>query len=294
MDLSTFLTKKELILLDGAMGTQLAERGAVMGGQSNLSHPDKVLAIHKDYSQCGSHILITNTFAMNRVFIETHKVGVDVRRVNVEGAQLAKQAAGQDQYILGDISSTGRLLEPYGDLKESAAYEAFAEQTALLEEGGVDGFIIETMTDLKEALSALRACKEVSALPIIVTMAFTTPKNGGRTIMGNTAQECAQALTEAGAQAVGANCGDIDPFQMAEIVSTIRGATDLPVLAKPNAGKPRMVDKETVFDMSPSEFVQGIKECISAGATMVGGCCGTSPEHICALADTIIKGKKVD
>jgi 5-methyltetrahydrofolate--homocysteine methyltransferase len=291
MDLSTFLMQQDVILLDGAMGTQLAERGAIMGGQSTLSHPDQVLEIHKDYAQCGCHILITNTFAMNRIFIDTHKVGVDVRAVNAAGARLAKQAAGPDQYILGDISSTGKLLEPYGDLKESAAYAAFAEQAALLEEGGVDGFIIETMTDLKEALLALRACKEVSSLPVIVTMAFSSPKNGGRTIMGNAAQECVMALTESGAQAVGANCGDIDPFQMAEIVSTIRSATELPVLAKPNAGRPRMVDKGTVFDMSPEEFVQGIGECISAGATMVGGCCGTSPEHICALADAIIKGK---
>jgi 5-methyltetrahydrofolate--homocysteine methyltransferase len=290
MDLSTFLTKKDLILFDGAMGTQLAERGAAMGGRSNLVHPDTVLAIHKDYAQCGCHILITNTFAMNRVFIETHKVGVDVRQVNVAGVTLAKQAAGQGQYILGDISSTGKLLEPYGNLKVSAAYDAFAEQAALLAEGGGDGFIIETITDLKEALCALRACKEVSSLPVIVTMAFSTPKNGGRTIMGNTARECASALTEAGAQAVGANCGDIDPFQMAEIVAAMRSVTDLPILAKPNAGKPRMVDNKTMFDMSPGEFVKGIQECISAGATMVGGCCGTSPDHICALSDALIKG----
>lgn len=290
MDLSTFLTKKELILFDGGMGTQLAERGAVMGGQSTLSHPDTVLAIHKDYAQCGNHILITNTFAMNRVYIETHKLDIDVRTVNVSGAQLAKQAAGQGQYILGDISSTGKLLEPYGKLKEPAAYEAFAEQARLLEEGGVDGFIIETMTDLKEALLALYACKAVSALPVIVTMAFSTPKNGGRTIMGNAAEECARALAEAGAHAVGANCGDIDPFQMAEIVAAIRSVTDLPILAKPNAGKPRIIENKTVFDMSPEEFVKGIKECVSAGATMVGGCCGTAPEHICALADAIIKG----
>lgn len=291
MDLSTFLTRKDLILLDGAMGTQLAERGAAMGGQSTISHPDQVLAIHKDYVQCGCHILITNTFAMNRVYIETHKVDVDVREVNVSGAQLAKQAVGPDQYILGDMSSTGKLLEPYGDLKESAAYEAFAEQAVLLAEGGADGFIIETMTDLKEALCALRACKEVSTLPVIVTMAFSSPQNGGRTIMGNAARECATALTEAGAQAVGANCGEIDPFQMAEIVSAMRSGTDLPLLAKPNAGRPRMVDHKTVFDMSPPEFVTGIMECISAGATMVGGCCGTSPEHLCALADAIIKNK---
>lgn len=291
MDLSTFLTKKDLILFDGAMGTQLAERGAIMGGQSTLSHPDTVLEIHKDYVQCGCHILTANTFAMNRVYIETHKVDIDVRTVNVTGVQLAKQATDHDQYIVGDIGSTGKLLEPYGNLTESAAYDAFAEQATLLAEAGVDGFAIETMIDLKEALCALRACKEVSALPLIVTMAFTTPKNGGRTIMGNAAQECAQALTEAGAQVVGVNCGDIDPFQMAEIVSTMRNATNLPILAKPNAGRPRVVDNKTVFDMSPGEFVKGVRECISAGASMVGGCCGTSPEHICALADAVIKGK---
>ena len=291
MDLSTFLTEKDLILFDGAMGTLLAERGAVMGGQSTLSHPDTVLEIHKEYVQCGCHILTANTFAMNRVYIETHKVNIDVRTVNVTGVQLAKQAKNHDQYIVGDIGSTGKLLKPYGNLTESAAYDAFAEQAALLSEEGVDGFAIETMIDLKEALCALRACKEVSALPVIVTMAFTTPKNGGRTIMGNTAQECAQALTEAGAQVVGANCGDIDPFQMAEIVATMRSAADLPILAKPNAGRPRVVDKKTVFDMSPKEFVKGIRDCISAGATMVGGCCGTSPEHICALADATIKVK---
>jgi 5-methyltetrahydrofolate--homocysteine methyltransferase len=290
MDLSTFLTKKELILLDGAMGTQLAERGAAMGGQSTVSHPDTVLAIHKDYAQCGCHILIANTFAMNRVYIETHKINLDVRTVNVTGIQLARQAADHDQYILGDIGSTGKLLEPYGDLKESAAYDAFAEQATLLAEAGVDGFAIETMTDLKEALLALRACKEVSALPVTVTMAFTTPKNGGRTIMGNKAEECAKALAEGGAQAVGANCGDIDPFQMAEIVSIMHSAAELPIIAKPNAGRPRVVDNKTVFDMSPEEFVKGIKECISAGAAMVGGCCGTAPEHICALEDVIIKG----
>jgi 5-methyltetrahydrofolate--homocysteine methyltransferase len=291
MDLSTFLTRKELILVDGAMGTQLAERGAAMGGQSTLSHPDTVLAIHKDYAQCGCHILIANTFAMNRVYIETHKLNLDVRTVNVTGVQLARRAADHDQYILGDIGSTGKLLEPYGNLTESAAYEAFAEQAALLAEAGVDGFAIETMTDLKEALLALRACKEVSALPVTVTMAFTTPKNGGRTIMGNKAEECARAIAEAGAQAVGANCGDIDPFQMAEIISIMHSTTKLPIVAKPNAGRPRVVDNETVFDMSPEDFVKGIQECISAGATMVGGCCGTAPDHICALAGGIIKVK---
>jgi 5-methyltetrahydrofolate--homocysteine methyltransferase len=288
MDLSTFLITQDKILLDGAMGTQLALRGLSMGGHTNLTNPDAVLNIHQQYSQCGCHILITNTLIMNRIYIETHNLGVDVREVNLAGAKLAKQTADQNQYVLGDISSTGKLLEPYGDLSETAAYEAYKEQAGLLAEGGVDGFIIETMFDLSEALCALHACKEISALPVIVSLAFSSLKNGGRTIMGNSARDCATALTESGAQAVGANCGDINLSQMAQIVSELRRATGLPVLAQPNAGKPRLIDNRTEFDMSPADFSKGIFECIRAGARLVGGCCGTSPEHIRAVAQPLI------
>lgn len=287
MDLVTFLANKDVILLDGAIGTQLAEHGLSMGGQVNLSNPDQVLDIHKKYSQSGSHILIANTFTMNRVYIETHKIGVAVREVNLVGAKLAKKAAGQDQYVLGDMGSTGKLFEPYGGLPESIAYEAFKEQSAVLAEGGVDGFIIETMMDLKEALCALRACKEISSLPTFVSMTFSTSKNGGRTFMGNSTEDCAKALTESGAQAVGANCGDVDPSQMAEIVSAFRGATDLPILAQANAGKPKLVNDKTKFDMTPKEFAKGMSECIQAGATLIGGCCGTSPEHISAVSQAL-------
>jgi 5-methyltetrahydrofolate--homocysteine methyltransferase len=225
---------------------------------------------------------------MNRIYIETHNLGVDVREVNLAGAKLAKRAADQNQYVLGDISSTGKLLEPYGDLSETAAYEAYKEQAGLLAEGGVDGFLIETMLDLREALCALRACKEISDLPVIVSLAFSWLKNRGRTIMGNSARDCAMALTESGAQAVGANCGDINLSQMAEIVSGLCSATRLPVLAQPNAGKPRLIDNRTEFDMSPADFSKGIFKCIHAGANLVGGCCGTSPEHIRAVAQLLI------
>jgi 5-methyltetrahydrofolate--homocysteine methyltransferase len=288
MDFSSFLMTQDKILLDGAMGTQLALRGLSMGGHANLTDPDAVLDIHQQYSQCGCHVLITNTFIMNRIYIETHNLGVDVREVNLAGAKLAIQAADQNQYVLGDISSTGKLLEPYGDLSETAAFEAYKEQAGLLVEGGVDGFIIETMLDLREALCALRACKEISVLPVIVSLAFSSLKNGGRTIMGNSTRDCATALTESGAQAVGANCGDINLSQMAEIVSGLRRATRLPVLAQPNAGMPRLIDNRTEFDMSPADFSKGIFECIRAGAHLVGGCCGTSPEHIRAVAQSLI------
>ena len=221
-------------MLDGAMGTQLGRDGLEGGGQNNLVHPEVVLEIHRAYARCGCHVLITNTLTMNRIYIETHHVGVDVQAVNRAGAQLAKQAADERQYVLGDISSTGQLLEPYGTYTESAFYDAFKEQAEILAEGGVDGFIIETMFDLREALCALRACKDVASLPVIVSMAFTTETKEGRTIMGNSAEECARKLTDAGADAVGANCGDLDPSQMAAVVSLLRSATSLPILAEPN------------------------------------------------------------
>jgi len=181
-------------------------------------------------------------------------------------------------------------MKPYGNLLEEDAYKAFQEQAATLAEGGVDGFIIETVFDLREALCALRACKESSDLPVLASIAFNTVKNGGRTIMGNSAQDCGQALTEAGACAVGANCGSLDPFQMAEIVSKMRESTSLPILVQPNAGRPRFVENRTVFDMSPSDFVIGIYQCLKAGAGLIGGCCGTTPAHIRAIAELLREG----
>jgi 5-methyltetrahydrofolate--homocysteine methyltransferase len=286
MNMSRLLSSnRKPILLDGAMGTQLAEAGLEMGGQNSVTHPDAVLAIHQQYADCGVDLVITNTLTMNRINIEAHSIGVDVREVNLAGARLAKAAVRKGQYVLGDISSTGKILKPYGDLPEEAAYAAFKEQATILAEGGVDGFIIETMFDLREALCALRACKEAADLPVIASIAFNTAKDGGRTIMGNSALDCAKALTEAGACAVGANCGSLDPFQMADIVSKMRGVTSLPVLAQPNAGKPRLVENRTIFDMSPSDFAAGIYQCLQAGARLIGGCCGTSPLHISAIAE---------
>lgn len=290
MNLLEFLSdNKKITLLDGAMGTQLAEAGLEMGGQSNITHPEAVLAVHRQYADCGVDLLITNTLTMNRINIESHNVGVDVREVNLAGVRLAKAAARGGQYVLGDMGSTGKMLKPYGDLSEDDAYVAFKEQAAILAEGGVDGLIIETMFDLREALCAVHAAKEVVDLPVITSMTFNTLKNGGRTIMGNSVRDCAQALTEAGACAVGANCGSLDPFQMAEIVSKMREATSLPVLAQPNAGKPRLVDNRTVFDMSPSDFAAGVYECMQAGARLLGGCCGTSPGHMRAMVELIRK-----
>ncbi len=183
--LSEFILNKDVILLDGAMGTRLDDFGLEMGGHNNITHPKIVQDIHSEYAGCGCDILITNTLSMNRIYIETHQLDISVREVNLAGVKLAKSAAGSHQYVLGDIGSTGKLLKPYGDLSMEDALNAFKEQAALLAEGGVDGFIIETMIDLREALCALQACKAVSSLPIIASMSFANSQNGGHTVMGN-------------------------------------------------------------------------------------------------------------
>jgi len=227
VDFLTFIQTQKRILLDGAMGTQQNNRGLKPGGQNNLTNPEAVLEIHREYAQCGCHALITNTLTMNRIYIETHHVDVGV-------------------------------IE--------------------------DGFIIETMFDLREALCALRACRDNFSLPLIVSMAFATEGKGGRTIMGNSAEECARRITDSGADVIGANCGDLDPFQMGVVVSLLQSSTSLPILAKPNAGKPKLADNVTVYEMDATSFAAGIGQCLRAGARLVGGCCGTSPEHIRAVA----------
>ena len=284
MDLLTALQKKDVILLDGAIGTELDKHGLMGRASNNLGNPEVVLEIQREYAGCGCDAITTNTLTMNRIYIETHNVGVSVEDVNRAGVELAKKAVGEGQYVLGNMSSTGQMLEPYGTYKESQFYDAFKGQAGILADCGIDGFLIETVFDLREAVCAVRACKENFPLPVIVSIAFSTEAKGGRTMMGDTAEQCAKSLTDSGADVIGANCGEIDPSQMAVIVSMLKSATSLPLLAQPNAGKPELVGDQTIFKMGPDDFAKGIGECLSAGAQIVGGCCGTTPEHIRAVA----------
>jgi len=288
VDFRSLLSSKKFIILDGAMGTELEKRGAMDKCATNLTHPEIVEAIHRDYRNSGSQAAIANTFSMSRIYIETHNVKVDVEEINRTGVKLARNAVGDDGYVLGDFGSTGQMLEPYGTCKEKDFYETFKEQASILSSAGVDCFIIETMFDLREALSALRACRDVSGIPVIVSMAFQTTKNGGRTLMGNSAEECTIKITEEGADAVGANCGDIGPLEMAKIVSIMRKSTSLPIIAQPNAGKPK-VEGGKVFYMEPELYAEQTLECYKSGAAIIGGCCGTSPEHIKILSELISK-----
>jgi 5-methyltetrahydrofolate--homocysteine methyltransferase len=277
----------QILVFDGAMGTQLAEQGVEPGGENNLTAPDKVENVHNNYINNGSDVIITNTLTANRIYIESHDVKQNINDINLKGVEIARRAAGNNIFVAGDISSTGQMMEPFGLYTEQQFIDNFKEQAQLLEKGGVDLFIIETIMDLNEALCALKACKAVSKLPVVVSITFSILINGGRTIMGNSAEECAKKLTDNGADCLGANCGDLDPFEMAKLISLYKAHSSLPFLAQPNAGKPKLIDDKTVFDMPVVKFAEGIQQCINAGASMIGGCCGTSPEYINAIAKLV-------
>ncbi len=283
MDFKKLLTNKKVFLFDGAIGTELARRGLETYITVNLTKPEHILDIHREYAAVGVDALTTNTFTMNRVYIESHGLDADLREVNLAGARLAREAAGKGQYVFGDLGPTGCLLEPYGEYTEEHFHQNFLEQAAILATGGVDGFIIETMTDLREAVCALKACKEAAGLPVIVTLSFSTIKNGGRTIMGSAVAESATALEKYGADAVGANCGELTPKELARIAAMYKRQTALPIIIQPNAGKPKLLGGRTVYDMPPEEFAEGVMQCVDSSATILGGCCGTTPAHLQAL-----------
>ena len=285
MDFLSLLKDQKIIILDGATGTQLAQRGAAPGGGANLSAPDVVAAVHCAYIEAGSHAVIANTFCLNRIYMDANKINAGVDEINRAGVDIARRAAGDNIAVLGDIGPTGKMLKPVGDCTEEQFIESFAEQARALAAAGADAFIIETMMDKNEAVCAVRACKQVSSLPVIASMTFATTRDGGRTTMGHKASDCAAALTETGADVLATNCGDLDPREVAIIVASYRSASALPILVEPNAGKPRLDDNNcAVYDMAPEDFAQGVATCMDAGATLIGGCCGTTPDHIRALA----------
>ncbi len=290
MDFQRLHNSDGIIIFDGAMGTQLAARGAKPGGASNLAAPEVVADVHRAYIEAGANAIITNTFCMNKLYITAQGMAGDIAAINRAGVEIARKAAGDSVAVIGDIGPSGEMLKPVGWCTEELMYEAFLEQARVLAEAGVDAFIIETMIDNREAACAVRACKEYIKLPVIASMTYATALKGGLTTMGHKAADNAAALEKAGADFLGSNCGDLDPKEVAVIVASYRTVSALPVLVEPNAGKPRLNENDrAVYEMEPAVFAEGVRECIAAGATLAGGCCGTSPAHIRAIADMAAK-----
>ncbi len=289
MDFLSFIKSQKPVIFDGGMGTQLARYGLELsGGVNNLSHPETVLKVHQDYVSSGADVITANTFTMNPIYLKTHMIQVDMEEVNRAGVRLAQKAGAR--YVLGDMGPTGQLMVPFGSMTEEEIIAGYYAQGQVLVESGVDGFIIETMMDLQEALCALKACKEISDLPVVVSFTLASKDSGGRTMMGQTLAACAAAVEKAGGDVIGTNCGDLDPEEIGDIVAELRAITTLPILAMPNAGKPRLVKGETIYDMTPEVFAQGVLKCFQNGASLVGGCCGTTPAHIKAVCELISIG----
>jgi len=282
------LASRKILIADGATGTELAARCEMTGPMTNLEHPETVKAVHADYKAAGASIILTNTLSGNRIALEHAGLTDRILEINQLGVKLCREAVGDDRYVGGDMSSTGKFMEPLGDYTEQQFYDNFVEQAELLADSGVDFIIIETMTDVRETAVAVRAVKAVSGLPVIASISFDPAASGAfRTMMGDTPEKAVAELTEAGADVIGANCGTLDPCETASVIADMRAHTDLPLIAMPNAGKPELSAGQVMFKLSPEEFADGAIKCIEAGATIVGGCCGTTPAHIAALAKRV-------
>ena len=284
--------KAGIFLLDGAMGTQLMTAG-IEAGKCNdylsIESPKAVLDIHRAYIEAGSDAVLTNTFGANGYALSRHGLGDMVEKINITGGQIGRLAAGKDKYVLGDIGPSGDFLEPLGTLKPAELKNAFARQAKALLAGGVDGFIIETMTALDEMIIAIEAIKSVSKLPILASMAFDEAGGDFRTMMGVDVKTAVFGMAELGVDAVGFNCGkaSLDNYVKlaAKYVSAVTAQKkDIIILAEPNAGKPELIDGQVVYNVSPDNFALMAEKIHKAGVNIIGGCCGTVPEHIKALA----------
>ena len=276
-----------VVVFDGAIGTQLYDRGVFLNRcfeQVNLTDPDMVRAVHADYVAAGAHALETNTFGANRFKLGRHHLEDQLAEINRTGARLAREAAGEDAYVAGAVGPLGIRLEPWGPTALHEARDAFREQAEALAEGGVDLFLLETFADLSELQQALKAVREVAPdLPVIAQM---TVGSDGNSLYGTEPEVFASRLEAWGADVVGVNCS-VGPAQMFETLERLAAATHLPLSAQPNGGLPKHVDGRLIYLSTPDFFAKYAQRFIEVGARVVGGCCGTTPEHIRAIAGAV-------
>jgi len=288
--------KQGLLLLDGAMGTELIVRGIEVGTCNdylNIDSPDIISDIHNAYLLAGSDVIITNTFGANKYALARHGLAEQAARINKAGAQIARRAAGQQKYVLGDIGPSGDFLEPLGTLKPNELRDTYTAQAEALLAGGADGLIVETMTAIDEAVIAIEAAKSVAGnLPVVISMSFDRAGDNFKTMMGVGVEAAVSKLVPLNVDAAGFNCGTLsldDYVKLAEkFVSAVKALSDdVTVSAEPNAGKPELVEDKAVYRVSPKDFAVAAEKIRSAGVSIIGGCCGTSPAHIEAMAKKI-------
>jgi len=278
------------LLCDGAMGTQLMLAGLEQGncGEAwNLTHPERVLGIQRRYVEAGSDCLLTNTFGGSRIMLTRHGESDHVVAINQAGVEIARQAFGnRDGYVIGDIGPFGGLMEPFGDFTEAQVRSAFEEQAAALVEAGADAIIIETQTSLEELQIGIESALKAGAPCIIGSMAYDVTLDGStfRTMMGVEPERAAEFMEAHGAHIVALNCGTRMDMQRAlTAVQRYKSVTPLPVMVQPNAGQPKLVQMQIVYDETPEQMVNDLPPILDAGANIVGACCGSTPDHIRAF-----------
>jgi 5-methyltetrahydrofolate--homocysteine methyltransferase len=275
---------------DGAMGTQLIQRGMQIGECGmlwNAERPADIKSVHQAYRSAGCRLITTNSFGGSRSMLERHGLGGKVAEWNRLAAELAGEVAGPDGWVIGDVGPFGDFLEPMGDTTAEELEAIFREQISALVEGGADAILVETMSDPGELCAGIRAARAVTDLPVIATYAFQKSAGAYRTMMGTTVADAIAAAYEAGASIAGANCGTdlslADYLELAkEIVAAAKGR---PTILQPNAGAPHQVGGEVRYDATPEEMAELTRTLRALGISIVGGCCGTSPAHLAAMAN---------
>ena len=283
------LARGELLLSDGATGTYLQNHGLEPGGcpeEFNVSHPQVVQGMAHAYFEAGSDMVLTDSFGGSKFMLKKYGYGDRVREFNKLAAQHARSQAPPGRHVVGSVGPTGEFLEPLGEVSEAEMYDAFVEQITALEEGGADAVVFETMTALEEATLAIKAAKENTKLIVISTMVFDKGPRGFFTMMGVTPERSVKELQEAGADIVGANCGNGIEV-MVELARELRQATDGYLLVHSNAGIPSIKDGQIVYPETPEFMAEGFEKLADIGVNILGGCCGTGPEHIRALAKAL-------
>jgi len=284
------IARERRLVCDGAMGTQLMLAGLEQGGCGelwNLTQADRVLGIQRRYVEAGTDCLITNTFGGSRIMLRRHGHADDLRAINQAGARIARKAfGGRDGFVLGDLGPLGAILEPYGDLSQDEARAAYEEQARALVEAGADAIIIETQTSLDEIGIAIDAVKAAGAPCVIASLAYdlSADKTFYVTMMGVQPEAAATFVQERGANIVALNCGTgMDMPGAAKVAGIYRQHCALPIMVQPNAGLPVLEKGRAVYKQSPSEMAGGVPGALSAGANIIGSCCGSTPDHTRAI-----------
>jgi 5-methyltetrahydrofolate--homocysteine methyltransferase len=271
------------VITDGAWGSQIQSLGLAPGDcpdNWNLENPTAVETVASSYVAAGSRIILTNTFGANRIMLERYGLSDKATAINKAGAMISRKAAQDVVFVFGSIGPSGKMIFNE-EINESELSDAFVEQASALAEGGVHGFVIETMSELGEARIALKAVQQFG-LPVIVSMTYDSGKGYERTMMGITPEEASEDLKVAGADVIGANCG-MGTEYIVSICSRLRSTTNLPIWIKPNAGLPEFIDGRMIYNSTPESFAGYALKIQAAGANFIGGCCGTNPDYIRAL-----------